>query len=197
MIISGYTINTAYEHEVKDLESDLKRFNLPYKLYGYESRGDWTKNTMVKAELIQRALKEFPGEDIIWLDADAVVIREPTFFRELKDKTFDICCYYLKTHYNPNELLSGTIIFRNNDIVNQLVNDWVNDNAEVNWDQKILQKYVDGKYANKLKRLPLPPEYIKIRPRNVKDARTLDCVIGHKQLSREQRNKVKLQWGNL
>jgi hypothetical protein len=191
MIISGYTINTDYEQEVKDLESDLKRFNLPYKLYGYESRGDWTKNTMVKAELVQRALKEYPGKDIIWIDADAVIVKEPRFFHQLKDKTFDICCYYLSTRYNPNELLSGTIVFRNNDIVNQLVNDWVNDNDEVNWDQKILQKYVDGKYSDRLKKLHLPSEYIKIKPRNVHNARSLDCVIGHKQVSREQRYKIK------
>jgi len=191
MIISGYTINTDYEEEVKDLESDLKRFNLPYKLYSYESRGDWTKNTMVKSELVQRALKEYPGEDIIWLDADAVIVKEPTFFHQLKDKTFDICCYYY-TRYNPNniintpnELLSGTIIFRNNNIVNQLVNDWVNDNGEVDWDQRILQKYVDGKYSDKLKKLNLPSEYIEIaRPHQI--ARNLDCVIGHKQLSRKQ-----------
>ena len=190
-IISGYTISTDYEREVKDLESDLKRFNLDYKLYGYESRGDWTKNTMVKAELIQRALTEFPGEDIIWLDADAIILKEPSFFHGLKNKTFDICCHYLKTRYNPNELLSGTIIFRNNDIVKSLVNDWVNDNSEVNWDQKILQKYVDGKYADKLKKLNLPEEYIKIRPRSVRNARNLNCVIGHKQMSREQRHKIK------
>lgn len=191
MIISGYTINTDYEQEVKDLESDLKRFNLDYKLYSYESRGDWTKNTMVKAELIQRALNEFPGEDIIWLDADAIILKNPTFFHDLKNKEFDICCYYHKTRYNPNELLSGTIIFRNNDIVKSLVNDWVNDNSEVNWDQKILQKYVDGKYANKLKKINLPKEYIKIRPRKLSDARKIDGVIGHKQLSREQRYKIK------
>mgnify|MGYP006435060447 FL=1 len=146
---------------------------------------------MVKAELIQTALKEYPNEDIIWLDADAIIIKEPKLFHELKDKTFDICCYYLKTRYNPNELLSGTIIFRNNDIVNSLVDDWVNDNSEVNWDQKILQKYVDGKYEGKLKKIALPIEYIKIRPRNIKDARNLDCVIGHKQMSREQRYKIK------
>jgi hypothetical protein len=191
MIISGYTINTDYEQEVKDLESDLKRFNLDYKLYGYESRGDWTKNTMVKAELIQRALNEFPSEDIIWLDADAIILKNPTFFHCLKNMEFDICCHYLKTSYNPNELLSGTIIFRNNDIVKSLVNDWVNDNSGVNWDQKILQKYVDGKYVDKLKKLNLPEEYIKIRPRSVSNARNLNCVIGHKQMSREQRHKIK------
>ena len=191
MIISGYTINTDYEQEVKDLESDLKRFNLDYKLDGYESRGDWTKNTMVKAELIQRALNEFPSEDIIWLDADAIILKNPTFFHCLKNMEFDICCHYLKTSYNPNELLSGTIVFRNNDIVKSLVNDWVNDNSGVNWDQKILQKYIDGKYVDKLKKLNLPEEYIKIRPRSVSNARNLNCVIGHKQMSREQRHKIK------
>jgi hypothetical protein len=71
------------------------------------------------------------------------------------------------------------------------VDDWVNDNSEVNWDQKILQKYVDGKYADKLKKLNLPEEYIKIRPRSVRNARNLNCVIGHKQMSREQRHKIK------
>jgi len=184
-IISGYTINTDYEEEVKDLESDLKRFDLPYKLYGYESQGDWTKNTMVKAKLIQKGLKEYPNEDIIWIDADAVILKQPEFFHELKDKDFDLCCHYLKTRYNPNELLSGTLIFRNNEIVNQLVADWVND-KEVNWDQKILQKYVDGKYKGRLKKLNLPIDYIKIRPKSVPDVRTLDCVIGHKQMSRKQ-----------
>ncbi len=196
MIISGYTINTDYEQEVKDLESDLKRFNLPYKLYAYESRGDWVKNTMVKAELIQRALIEFPGEDIIWLDADAVILKNPVFFHNLKNKEFDICCYYFKwpggwKGKEVNELLSGTIIFRNNDVIKSLVNDWANHNSEVNWDQKILQKYVDGKYADKIKKLNLPKEYIKIRPKSVLNTRNLNCVIGHKQMSREQKDKIK------
>jgi hypothetical protein len=190
IIISGYTFNTPYEEEVKDLEADLKRFNLPYWLYGYESRGNWTKNTMVKAELIQRALMEYPEDDVIWLDADAIILREPKFFHELKNKNFDICCHYLKTHYNPNELLSGTIIFRNVPIVRKLVDDWVAIKNE-NWDQKILQELVDGKYKLKLNKLELPQEYIKIRPKNVKDARSLNCVIGHKQMSREQRHKIK------
>lgn len=190
IIISGYTFNTPYEEEVKDLENDLKRFNLPYRLYGYESRGNWTKNTMVKAELIQRALMEYPEDDVIWIDADAIILKEPKFFHELKNKNFDICCHYLKTRYNPNELLTGTIIFRNVPIVRKLVDDWVSIKNE-NWDQKILQELVDVKYKSKLNKLDLSQEYIKIRPKSVKDARSLDCVIGHKQMSREQRHKIK------
>jgi len=191
IVISGYTINTDYEEVVKDLESDLKKYNLPYKLYSYESRGDWTKNTMVKAELIQRALEEFPNEDIIWLDADAVILDEPKLFYELKDINYDICCHYLKTNIRKfDELLSGTIIFKNNEIIKQLVNDWVNDD-EINWDQKILQKLVDGKYNNKLIKKHLPISYIKIKPKRMNNVRQLQGFIGHKQVSREQRNKIK------
>ncbi len=192
IIISGYTYNTIYEKEIKDLESDLKRFNLPYKLYGYTDRGEWTKNTMVKAELFQKAMNEFPNRDIIWLDADSVILHEPIFFKELINKDFDICCYYYdkrKDGKRYKELLSGTIIFRNNNLMQNVVDNWVNDTSGVEWDQRILQKYVDGKYHDKLKKLDLPNQYIKIRgggenPRTLKNS-----IVVHKQLSRLWRNK--------
>jgi hypothetical protein len=70
-----------------------------------------------------------------------------------------------------------------------VVNDWVNDTSGVEWDQRILQKYVDGKYHDKLKKLDLPNQYIKIRgggenPRTLKNS-----IVVHKQLSRLWRNK--------
>ncbi len=190
IIISGYTRDTAYEEEIKDLESDLKRLDLPHRFYGYDDRGDWTKNTMVKAELVQRALVEFPDNDVIWLDADAVVLKDPVFFKELESKSFDICCYYYdkrKDGKRYKELLSGTFVFRNNDLVRSLVADWVEDNTGVEWDQRILQKYVDGKYKDSLRVLPLPPEYIKIKSVTA-DARSYSAsVIVHKQFSRRWR----------
>ena len=186
VVISGFTVKTQYEEEVKDLMRDLKRFNIPNEIFSYVSRGDWTKNTMVKAELFQEAMKKYPDKDIIWLDADAVIMQKPELFFELENHDFDICCHYLKTHYNPNELLSGTLAFRNNETTRQLVDDWVSD-KEVNWDQKKLQKLVDGKYKDKLKHLPLPIEYIKIKRRNEHDVYNIGGVIGHKQVSRKQR----------
>ena len=183
IVISGYTVNTKYEEEVKDLEGGLKKYNVPYKLYPYESRGTWRRNTMVKAELSQQGLNEHPNEDVIWIDADAVVHSRPDLFFELKNHDFDLCCHYLSTHYNPNELLSGTFVYRNNDKVKQLVDDWVND-KEINWDQKKLQRLIEGR---DLKIMPLPYEYIKINRRG-QDIRNLQCIIGHKQLSRTEAN---------
>ena len=111
------------------------------------------------------------------------MLSNPKLFFQLKDHDFDLCCHYLKTSYNPNELLSGTFVYRNNDRVRKLVDDWVND-TEINWDQKKLQRLIEGR---DLKIMPLPYEYIKINGRR-QDIRNLQCVIGHKQLSRTEAN---------
>ena len=188
-IISGYTINTKYEEEIKDLESDLKRYNLDYKFYPYESKGSWVKNTLEKSKIIQQALIEFSC-DIIWVDADAIIKKEPTFFTKLQDKDFDLCCHYLKTSYNPHELLTGTFYFKNNDKVKKLIDEWVQaSKTNIDWDQRVLQKIVDKR--KDLVIIDLPIEYIKINPRN-KSIKNLECVIGHKQLSREMRKKGRV-----
>ena len=191
IIISGYTLNTDYEEEVKDLVASLKKYNLPHKIYPYESRGNWTKNTMVKAELIQLAMKQFPDKVIVWLDADAIVLGEPKFFFSLAQQKFDLCCHYLKSNRRklPRELLSGTIAFAPTKTAKNLVDQWVMQKT-VNWDQKILQELVDGPFQRDLTILELPAEYIKIKPKNVPNVRSLQCIVGHKQLSRQQRAKL-------
>jgi Nucleotide-diphospho-sugar transferase len=189
-IISGYTINTPYEQEIKDLEQGLNKFNLPYTFYPYNNTGSWVKNTLVKPTLIQKALNTYT-EDIIWIDADAIIKKDPIFFKSIQDENFDICCHFLKTGYNPRELLTGTFYFKNNNIVKDLVNDWIiNTKLKTDWDQRILQTLVDGKYKDILKIIILPIEYIKINPKNNKDITLLQCVIGHKQLSRKMRTQI-------
>ena len=186
VIISGYTLNTEYEKSIRRLEKSLQKFSLPYRFYPYENQGSWTKNTMVKSSLVLRALKEF-STDVIWLDADAVVQSKPQFFYDLRTKEFDICCHFLKSRRNPRELLTGTFYFRNNEIVHSLVEDWAMKNDVVNWDQRILQSLVDNKYKDKLKIMNLPIEYIKIKPKNG-TLNGKNFVIGHHQMSREQRH---------
>jgi hypothetical protein len=191
IIISGYTLNTDYEDEVKDLVASLKKYGLPHKIYPYESRGSWTKNTMVKAHIIQLAMTEFPDEVVVWLDADAIVLGEPKFFFSLSQQNFDLCCHYLESNRQdlPRELLSGTIAFAPTKNARNLVDQWVMQKT-VNWDQKILQELVDGPFQRNLTILELPAEYIKIKPKNVPDVRSLQCIVGHKQLSRQQRAKL-------
>ena len=49
IVISGYTRNTKYEEEIKDLERGLKKYKISYKFYAYSDRGTWVRNTMEKA----------------------------------------------------------------------------------------------------------------------------------------------------
>lgn len=189
-VISGYTFATPYEQEIKDLEAGLKRFGIPYKFYGYHSTGDWTRNTMQKANIFMWAMHEYPDEDILWIDADALVKAPLTFFDNLREDA-DISFRY---HPNPRigkELLSGTLFIRNNEVGRKLVDAWKNV-TDVDWDQKILQRLVEGEFADLLSIEPLPEEYVKINPRNLPVQR-LKCVIGHKQFSRNIRQgRVKL-----
>lgn len=186
-VISYYTKNTPYENIVLNLIKSLKQFNLPHKIYPKPNQGSWVKNTQQKSVVIQEALNEF-FTDIIWTDADSVIMREPVFFNEIQDKDFDVSLCYLSTTYDPHELLSGTIYFKNNQIVKNLVNDWVELNkTKTEWDQKTLQELIDGKYKD-LRIVPLPPEYIKIDRFERFQKVDKPHVVYHWQASRQHRN---------
>jgi hypothetical protein len=193
-IISYYTINTPYEKEVEHLITSLNTFKLHYKVYPKQSLGSWAKNTQIKAAVILEAMNEFPTDMIAWVDADAIIERDPVFFNSLKKEEFDVCCYYLSSRYNAHELLSGTIVFSNSDICKRLVTEWVALNqTNTEWDQKNLQSLVEGSRYKDLRLLPLPPEYIKINLHE-KFQTGIDpekVVIRHYQLSRKLRNVIK------
>ena len=187
-IISYYTTNTPYEKIVVNLENSLKMFQLPYKIYPKPSEGSWTKNTQIKSKVILEALNEFQ-EDIIWVDADAIFERQPYLFELLEHKEFDLCCHYLHTKYNANELLSGTLYFRNNIVVKQLVKDWIELNkVKEEWDQKTLQTLIEDKYKDTIKTVDLPSQYIKIDKFEHWQGQVIAPVITHFQASRQYRN---------
>jgi len=189
-MISGYTKDTPYQDEIEQLREGLERFGLRYKFYGYDCTGDWTKNTMYKAKIVKTALEEYPDTDICWLDADAIIKRSPSVLLGLHEQDFDICCHFReKPNSNTINLQTGTIVFRNNEIVRSIVEDWAN-SSRVDWDHRLFQSLFENEYANKIRVYPLPESYIKINPKG-HDIDDLECVIGHKQLSRSQRKALQ------
>ena len=188
IIISAYTVNTAYEEEVKDLEECCKKFKYNYKLYPYESTGDWVLNTMQKPKIILQAMEEHPTKDIVWIDADALICQPLKLF----DGKFnhDIGIHFYQHSDIPNEVLSGTIYIKNNDKMLHVVKDWASA-KDRNLDQRHLEHLIKVKYARKLKILNLPEEYVKIRLQK-EDIENVVGVITHKQLSREQRHGIAL-----
>ena len=190
IVVSMFTVDTPYEQEIKHLEQSLIKYSVPYKFYPIVNTGDWTKNTQQKSSVVLQAMLE-QKKDVVWLDADAVVNKPLDFFNLIMNMDFDLSCYFLKSGYNPRELLTGTFYFKNKPIVRQLVSEWNDLNGTVReWDQRVLQTLVDGKYKDKLIIKPLPDDYIKIKPKNVHEDQLTDNTIVHKQLSRANRNSM-------
>lgn len=186
-VISMYTVNTPYEEEVNYLKESCERFGLEYKMVAVKSTGDWVKNTQLKPRVIASALKKFPGVNIVWLDADAVVVQKPELFDTL-DCDFSAVLRPHKEHVR-HRLLSGTMFFKNNKKVRKLCSDWVSacEDSDL-WDQEVLWNTLQ-KHLGKLSVVSLPEAYTKIKAMGDDNAEPTG-VIWHNQRSREVRQGI-------
>ena len=183
-----YTINTPYEQEVVNLRKSCERFKIDLIEYPVKGFGIWAKNCQIKSKIILKALSEY-NCDIVWIDADAVFNKYPGLFDDLSERNdFDICCHYLKTKYNPNELLSGTLYFKNTCKSKEIILKWIELNeTNSEWDQRNLQKVIDG--DSTIVKVNLPSEYIKIDRFTQHQGNINNPVITHFQASRRFKNK--------
>jgi len=182
--ISMYTINTPYEQEVKYLEESLNNFNIEHHSYPIQSTGIWSKNTQEKAKVLLQSMDDFPKYNIVWLDADAIVVQNPILFETL---TCDFAAV-MRPHRDKvrHRLLSGTMFMKNNDKMKDIINKWIALNGTNKlWDQENLWNIIEQNRSN-IKIENLPEEYTKIkRPHN--EAAGPSGVIWHNQRSREVR----------
>lgn len=204
-IISYATKDTPYEDILnKYLLSSL--LSLQGKKVGsyiekIENKGDWYANTSYKPTFILNAIRkcESAYDSVVFLDADAKVLKYPQLFEDIPEE-YDIALHHLSWEIwygykgdNTKELLSGTVFFRINDKVKNLIKDWANEAEKSReWEQKVLAKVLLR--HPEIKVYPLPIEYIYInslpddRPPLVK----CDPVIVHYQLSRELKRLKKV-----
>lgn len=178
VVVAYYTLNTPYEEEVKKLQKSLIDFNLPYDLRGTTNLGSWMKNTAFKPKFISQMMQVHPHKDILYLDSDAVVKQHPALFDDFKD---DIGVHYCK----GVELLSGTIYLRNIERVRQIVDQWIENQTDHVWDQKVLQKILES--DTRCRVVDLPSSYTHIFDRMKGEA-----VIQHNQASRRFKTCVSL-----
>ena len=194
IIVSHYTMNTGYEQEVENLISSLDKWKLRYDIEPIESfkqEGNvesWRRNSNYCSVLVQKKLKQYPNDDILRVDADAVFQRFPSLFLE-DDFNANIAAHIHDFRWHHQELLGGTIFFRNTPTVQWLVDYWawecmVNRPDKRNPD--LLKEIVDSKKFNVVFG-ELPDTYCKIFDimRDVQDP-----VIEHFQKSRRYRKVV-------
>lgn len=197
IVISHYTINTGYEKEVKNLKASLEKWNLDFDIEGIESLGEengvqaWRRNSNYCSQLVQKMLMRYPNRDILRVDADAVFQRYPDLFLS-EEFDADVAAHVHDFRWHHQELLGGTIFFRNTPTVRWLVDNWawecmVNRPKQRNPD--LLKEIIDKqKFAVKFG--ILPDTYCKIFDimRDVKNP-----VIEHFQASRRFKKDVNIK----
>ena len=184
MFISYYTKNTDYVNHVERLVNSLNALELPFYVRGIEDRGSWKKNVAYKPEFIKEML-DLHKKPLVFLDADAEVLKPPILFDELTNE------YDLGVHYrdNPNvskpELLSGTIWVNYTPEARILLEIWKDRTRAELEHYTQPQQILDASIREfpPVKVYELPKEYTRIF-----DAQEMgEAVIQHNQASRANR----------
>jgi hypothetical protein len=186
ILVSYYTKDSLYEKYASGLIKSLKKHKVNFHVEGIKSLGSWELNTSYKPSFIIKMCKKFPDYNIVWVDCDASLNAYPGLFTildcDIAAFEFSWKKYYGKT--NNFEMLSGTLFFKNNEFVLDILNKWKDECQKFPkiWDQKHLEKVVEGKYFR------LPEQYCQIfdSMKSVKNP-----IITHHQASREFRRLVK------
>ena len=163
VICAFYT--PSYHTNALNLKESIEQFSLNYHIEEVKDRGYWEANTRIKPEFLQECLNRFPYQNILYIDTDACVKDELTFFDTI---TEDICLYDTQRAVGmSHQYLASTIFLKNTPNTHELVRLWIqNQQGGVTLvDQDSLDKamlQMTGKISIK----PLPEGYIKIFDRD-------------------------------
>jgi hypothetical protein len=186
-IVSYYTNDDIYRPYAEKLIESLKSLGLEYDVECIDSRGNWNRNTHYKPEFILKMLQKHCPNAIVYTDADSVILSNPVLFENI---TADVAAHTLEHKRcrginRPDELLSGTLYFANNDRAIKLIIKWIklcSEHMSI-WDQKLLAQLLTGFYH-------LPPEYCCIH--DTMCGYVKNPVILHFQASREAKKLLRM-----
>jgi hypothetical protein len=193
LFVSYYT-DGYYEGIInKYLLPSLQKFNLSYYIEKKPNLHDWIKNGKYKTQFIFDMLLK-NDNDMIFLDADAELLKFPELFFNLNNT--DIGIHYLdwwlfwhnQANKNKRELLTGTMFFKNNEIIRELVREWNEFNQSTReLAQKTLPIFLNKQIINIYE---LPIKYCQIiKSDNIIPNNT---VIAQHQASRQIKNNQEI-----
>lgn len=123
MIVVGFYTDARYRRYAERMARSAEGFGLATKLYEKPDTGSWQRNVHHKPAVIFRALVEHQGQDVLYVDADALFRSFPSVVRECpKDMavTFD--------EFRP---VSGTVFVRNRPGGWEIVQAWLAESLRV------------------------------------------------------------------
>ena len=141
-IISYYTPN--YAGVANRLKESLDKFGQDYYVEHIDDQGSWEENCGYKHKFILECMKKF-DEDLFWLDADAILLRKPTWKEFESDKKIGAHVHFHQ-EMQKWELLSGSIYIPNNEINKMIIKGWHNHqkNNPMAWDQRTLSEILNA-----------------------------------------------------
>lgn len=107
LFINFFTPERGYEKYASNLKKSLDRLDIDYSVQAIKSKGDWDANTKFKPEFILKMMDRNPNRDIVWIDADAIVVQVPEVLLKCEA---DFACRIRET----GELISSVMFFKNN-----------------------------------------------------------------------------------
>lgn len=126
-VISFFT--TSYSSAASRLKASCEKFGIPNQIiasaFNDVTPGDWRRNTFAKPEFIRSQMERIPGP-VLWLDADAEIMRPPLLLNDLLESGFSISAY----SRIPGKIRSGTIWFANDKITKGILDRWIKINLE-------------------------------------------------------------------
>lgn len=195
MIFISYYTPGNYEKVIKDnLLPGIGHWELKSHIECVPDLGNWWKNTAFKARFIYQCLDKY-NEDVVFTDADSQIVRYPTLFFNMPPE-YDIAVHYLDWYKqwrnqeggNKFELLSGTMFFRNNDKVRDLLAEYIHESETHigKLEQQVLQDILEKR--SDINVFELPAEYCAVIRHNEELPKYIkQPVIIHYQASRKNK----------
>ena len=177
IIVSYFTKNTPYQHELIPFQENMKDLGLRAMVYQVENQGSWELNCAMKPQVIDWAMEDFPDDDILFLDIDAVVKRQPVV-EDLRDDMPGIAKV-------RSQVASGTIYFPQCKASQDLVSVWLGMQKVRGkvWDQRVLQEVLE---KTDIPYFQLPPTWIAIQH----TYKIPNPIILHMQASRDYKHEI-------
>ncbi|MBM3199220.1 MAG: glycosyltransferase family 77 protein [Chlamydiae bacterium] len=195
LVASFYTKNTPYEEEVRHLRDSCERFHLEHHIVGVPSMGSWELNCAYKPLFLLQMMEKL-RRPLLWVDADAVFVREPSFL-EVFRADLAVRMYNCPDHH-PSRIVSATLFINATPAALQILHLWAEecisrfqekDRKQEVWDQDALRKVLLEE-EHGATYLPLPAAYSKIPEHPEDEAICQDPVIVQNQASRRYKRWV-------
>ena len=167
ILVSYYT--SSYQERAQELAKSADMVGLDHDIIELPDLGSWRENVLRKPGFLMMMLDAHHKENILWVDADAVIHKYPDWSN----------LGWLGLYYNkPEEPWAGTIFLNNSDPTRGFLDRWIdfNETMEPSMDQDTLQYAVT---ASRIVVRRLPPAYHWVERVHRKRFPGADPIIEH------------------